>query len=254
MALTPANFAAFFCAIHGHDPFPWQQRLVEHLASNNRWPDVLDLPTGSGKTAALDVAVFHLALQANCPRRRAALRIVLLVDRSLVVDDAGRRAQRIAAALCDPSRCPEAGRGLVAEVAWRLQRLAGSDEAPLVAEPLVSDAAVRERNRVKEAEPTPLCLMWLSVVPREASFSRCSGGNEHALRAADPTTLSTKQTTQHGAKSLEDKTRRSIAYLLIALLAFLVIALLAMVVFGVITVGTLWTNWLKRAMPDVGAQ
>ena len=34
-----------------------------------------------------------------------------------------------------------------------------------------------------------------------------------------------------------DGHRRSIAYLLIALLAFLVIALLAMVVFGVITVG-----------------
>ena len=38
-------------------------------------------------------------------------------------------------------------------------------------------------------------------------------------------------------RPLEDRTRRSIAYKLIALLAFLVIALLAMVVFGVITVG-----------------
>ena len=43
----------------------------------------------------------------------------------------------------------------------------------------------------------------------------------------------------HDPRSLEDKTRRSIAYLLIALLALLVIALLAMVVFGVITVGEL---------------
>ena len=40
-------------------------------------------------------------------------------------------------------------------------------------------------------------------------------------------------------RPLEDKTRRSIAYKLIALLAFLVIALLAMVGFGVITVGEL---------------
>ena len=38
-------------------------------------------------------------------------------------------------------------------------------------------------------------------------------------------------------RPMKDKTRRSIAYKLIALLAFLVIALLAMVVFGVITVG-----------------
>ena len=37
-------------------------------------------------------------------------------------------------------------------------------------------------------------------------------------------------------RPLEDKARRRIAYLLIALLAFLVIALLAMVVFDIITV------------------
>ena len=112
---------------------------------------------------------------------------------------------------------------------------------------LVSDAAVRERNKVKEAEPTPLCLMFgqghqhflerLSAVPQMASFSRGSGRNEefisptacvaealfvpwarpdampsfrwdphedvrYALRATDPTTVSTKETTQHGANRL----------------------------------------------------
>ena len=92
MTLRPADFAEYFTAIHGHDPFPWQQRLVEQLADENRWPDVLDLPTGTGKTAALDVAVFHLALQANCPQRRAALRIVLVVDRPLPARAAGPRA------------------------------------------------------------------------------------------------------------------------------------------------------------------
>ena len=157
MALTPADFAAFFCAIHGHDPFPWQQRLVEQLASNNRWPDVLDLPTGSGKTAALDVAVFHLALQANCPRRCAALRIVLVVDRRLVVDDANRRAQRIAAALRDPSRCPEAGRGVVAEVARRLQQLAGCDQPPLVAERLRGGVPLEHDWARTPTQPTILC-------------------------------------------------------------------------------------------------
>ena len=74
MAPPPADFAAFY-AIHVHDPFPWQQELVEQLTSNNRWPEVLDLPTCSGKTAG--------ELPAG-----AALRIVLVVDRRLVVDDA----------------------------------------------------------------------------------------------------------------------------------------------------------------------
>ena len=59
---------------------------------------------------------------------------------------------------------------------------------------LVSDAAVRERNKVKEAEPTPLCLMFgqghqhflerLSVVPQMASFSRGSGRNEEFISPA----------------------------------------------------------------------
>ena len=101
MALDAADFAHFFHAIHGHDPFPWQQDLVTLLDKTNEWPDVLDLPTGSGKTAALDAAVFHLALRFECPAR-AALRIALVVDRRLVVDDAYARACRIACALAHP--------------------------------------------------------------------------------------------------------------------------------------------------------
>ena len=157
MTLRPADFAEYFTAIHGHDPFPWQQRLVEQLASENRWPDVLDLPTGAGKTAALDVAVFHLALQVHNKKRCAALRIVLVVDRRLVVDDANRRAQKIATALRDPSRCPEAGRGVVAEVARRLQRLAGGDEPPLVAERLRGGAPLEHDWARTPTQPTILC-------------------------------------------------------------------------------------------------
>ena len=102
--------------------FPWQRRLVEQLARENRWPDVLDLPSGTGKTAALDVAVFHLALQADRKERCAALRIILVVDRRLVVDDADRRARKIACALRDPARCSEA--------AWSARLGSGCNGSP----------------------------------------------------------------------------------------------------------------------------
>ena len=141
MTLTGEDFAAYFEAVHGDPPFPWQQRLVEQLAGDNQWPDVLDLPTGAGKTAALDAAVFHLALQVDEPQR-AALRIVLVVDRRLVVDDAHRRARRIAAALRDPAHVAEPGRVVVKEMARRLQRLAGDGEDPLVAVRLRGGRAV----------------------------------------------------------------------------------------------------------------
>jgi CRISPR-associated endonuclease/helicase Cas3 len=50
---------------------------------------VLDLPTGSGKTAAIDIAIFHLALEAGRgEERHPPVRIAFVVDRRLVVDDA----------------------------------------------------------------------------------------------------------------------------------------------------------------------
>ena len=116
MELGAADFAVFFRAIHGYDPFPWQQALVDLLADGDEWPDVLDLPTGSGKTAALDAAVFHLALRFESPER-AALRIALVVDRRLVVDDAYGRAKQIARILKDPSQAKAPGRAVAAEVA-----------------------------------------------------------------------------------------------------------------------------------------
>ena len=155
-ALTPADFAKFFTAIHGHAPFPWQQQLVEQLACKHQWPDVLDLPTGTGKTAALDAAVFHLALQQAVRPRRAALRIALVVDRRLVVDDAHRRAERIAGALADPSRV-KTGRAVVREVARRLQRLAGDDAPPLVAVRLRGGAPLEDDWARTPTQPTILC-------------------------------------------------------------------------------------------------
>lgn len=93
--LRPEDFAAFFREVHGDDPFPWQQRLLSRVASQG-WPEQLDLPTGSGKTAAIDIAVFHLALQAAQGERRCApVRIAFVVDRRLVVDDAYLRACRL---------------------------------------------------------------------------------------------------------------------------------------------------------------
>ena len=156
MSLRPADFDDFFRAIHGHRPFPWQQALVEGLAECDTWPDVLDLPTGVGKTAALDAAVFHLALRADMPSK-AALRIAFVVDRRLVVDDAFTRAERIANALCDPLSQVADGRDIVGEVARRLQQLAGDGAPPLVARRLRGGAPLEPDWARTPTQPTILC-------------------------------------------------------------------------------------------------
>ncbi|MBL8140061.1 MAG: type I-U CRISPR-associated helicase/endonuclease Cas3 [Acidobacteria bacterium] len=90
--LSIDDFNSFFQAVNGYEPFPWQERLARQVEDTG-WPALLDLPTGAGKTAALDVAVFALALDAGRPQRRAPLRIVYVVDRRTIVDQAHARAE-----------------------------------------------------------------------------------------------------------------------------------------------------------------
>ena len=121
--LDPGDFPAFFRAVHGHDPFPWQERLAR-LVAGKGWPSVVDLPTGTGKTAALDVAVFALALDASRTPRSAPLRIVYVVDRRTIVDQAYERARTIQRGLAGASD------GVVRRVRECLSRY-GHDGVPL---------------------------------------------------------------------------------------------------------------------------
>jgi CRISPR-associated endonuclease/helicase Cas3 len=153
--LTADDFPAFFEAVHGHLPFPWQARLVRELAAQagGRWPDLLDLPTGSGKTATIDAAVFLLALQADRGEaRRAPLRIAFVVDRRLVVDDAFDRAEKLAKALADRDADE-----VVRAVAARLKRLAGPRRPPLVVAKLRGGAPREDDWARTPCQPTVLC-------------------------------------------------------------------------------------------------
>ena len=89
--LSAADFPAYFRGVHGYDPFPWQVRLTEAVLDTDRWPEVIDLPTGSGKTAALDTAVFSLAVRPDVFPRR----IVFVIDRRIIVDQVYKRAKTI---------------------------------------------------------------------------------------------------------------------------------------------------------------
>lgn len=99
MADTMPRFEKFFHALWDHEPFPWQSMLAERVAGKGgEWPQWIDLPTASGKTACIDIAVYALAAQADFPvsKRTAPRRIWFVVDRRIVVDEAYERACRIA--------------------------------------------------------------------------------------------------------------------------------------------------------------
>lgn len=82
------SFEDFYRAAYGHSPFPWQARLSATVLTSG-WPTLLDLPTGSGKTTALDVALYTLARAPLAMPRRT----VLVVDRRIVVDQGAIHAR-----------------------------------------------------------------------------------------------------------------------------------------------------------------
>lgn len=128
--MNPDDFARFYRAAHGHDPFPWQSRLCREVCAGG-WPAVLALPTAAGKTSAIDIAVFALALEAGRPLadRRAPLRVFFVVDRRLVVDQAAEHARGLRAALLNPTslRASDEDRAVVVRVAESLSRYGGGE-------------------------------------------------------------------------------------------------------------------------------
>lgn len=102
------TFSEFFHALWGHDPFPWQNRLAAHVADGT-WPEWITLPTGTGKTSCIDIAVHALAIQARRPaaERTAPVRIVFAVNRRIVVDEAFDRSRNIATKLAEAIKNPD---------------------------------------------------------------------------------------------------------------------------------------------------
>ena len=82
------------------------------------WPDVIDLPTGVGKTAVLDTAVFALAVRPDVSPRR----IVFVIDRRIVVDQVYERAEAIR------NSVGAATDGVLAEMNRRLKKLTGDEK------------------------------------------------------------------------------------------------------------------------------
>ncbi len=130
MTLKAEQFDAFFHELWRHEPFPWQQRLARQVCEGE-WPRLIDLPTASGKTACLDVAVFALAVQASMPtaQRTTGRRMFFVVNRRVIVDEANARAAKIAAKL-QAALHNDGPESSLRQVAEALREISGDIDAP----------------------------------------------------------------------------------------------------------------------------
>ena len=128
-------FPDFYRAINDRDPFPWQERLASQVKADGRWPDEVGVPTGLGKTACLEIALWWLASEADLEPviRRAPTRIWWVVNRRLLVDATAAHAESLARRLKNTDEINDQGSArIVAGIAGRLRALsAGNTAAPL---------------------------------------------------------------------------------------------------------------------------
>ena len=93
MTESTAKFDQSYEALTGFKPYPWQRRLYSAMMEGN-WPDALDIPTGLGKTSVLAIWLIALAHGGDVPRR-----VVYVVNRRTIVDQATKEAERLMAHL-----------------------------------------------------------------------------------------------------------------------------------------------------------
>jgi CRISPR-associated endonuclease/helicase Cas3 len=85
------DFPDVFKQLTGNDPLSWQSRLHDEWFVQNKIPQIIDLPTGLGKTMVM--AIWLIARQTNLSLPR---RLIYVVDRRTVVDQATDLAEKLA--------------------------------------------------------------------------------------------------------------------------------------------------------------
>lgn len=112
-SITRDEFGDFFAALNeGHDPFSWQEEVLDHICEHGVWPERINAPTGSGKSSVVDIHLFANALAAVGAAPRVPRRLCVTVGRRALVDSQADRAReeildRMGKALTDGSGEPD---------------------------------------------------------------------------------------------------------------------------------------------------
>lgn len=98
MMADPHSFEVCFQRLFDYPPMRWQQRLFDAFARGNI-PVALDLPTGLGKTSVMAIWLLARALAGEALLKGIPRRLVYVVDRRAVVDQATEEAEKLRKAL-----------------------------------------------------------------------------------------------------------------------------------------------------------
>ena len=132
------DFDQAFKVLTEFPPFPWQRRLFDQYLSKGELPAGVDIPTGLGKTAVMAIWLLARAKQGlsegarsdsadQAGHRSLPRRLVYVVDRRAVVDQATEFADQIRDRLgsCQELESVRRGLGLAADRKLAISTLRG---------------------------------------------------------------------------------------------------------------------------------
>ena len=88
------DFSSDFQELTGYEPLPWQSRLYDRLYAGDI-PRVCDIPTGLGKTMVIPIWLIALTHQQMAGQGTLPRRLVYIINRRTVVDQATEVVEQI---------------------------------------------------------------------------------------------------------------------------------------------------------------
>lgn len=178
---TKTAFSARFEALTGFSPMRWQRRLFKRfveagLPDAPGIPAACDIPTGLGKTSIIIIWLLALMQQAEAKRIRLSRRLVYVVNRRTVVDQATRTVERLRSRLLEPE-LPDwkEHADTLKSIAAVLHELCASDGLPLGVSTLRGEFADNEEWKADPARPA-IVVGTIDMIGSKLLFSGYGDG------------------------------------------------------------------------------
>lgn len=99
-------FEKYFELLTVRVPYPWQKKLFTEIVGG-RWPQIVNMPTGAGKTAVLHIWLLALCWALKTKTGCIPRRLAWVVNRRVVVDQVTDEVEELVQAGGGLDRCPE---------------------------------------------------------------------------------------------------------------------------------------------------
>jgi len=178
-AIDHDDFDKWFLALTDFSPFGWQKMLFDHFLIGN-FPEVIDLPTGLGKTSIIPIWLIALAAQAMKGKIKNFRRLVYIVNRRTVVDQATVIAEKICDRLVDPnsSSWKKHAQSLNQLRDALLTMSAGFSQIPLAVSTLRGELADNEEWKTDPTRPS-IIVGTIDMIGSKLLFSGYGDGRYH---------------------------------------------------------------------------